>query len=65
MGDMMKILRLFIKKVLLAGFLLYGYNLISVQFNMMIPINCYTLSIVTFLGSSGLVGLLLFKYFIL
>ena len=60
-----KILRFFIKKVLFAGFLLYGYNLIATQFNMIVPINVYTLSIVSFLGSSGLVGLTLFKYLIL
>lgn len=61
----MKIFKFIIKKVLFAGFLLYGYNLISIQFNMIVPINWYTILIVSVLDSCGLTGLVLFKYFIL
>lgn len=50
-----------IKKVIFSAFILYGYNLISVNFNMTVPINVYTLSFVTFLGSPALIALILFK----
>ncbi len=61
----MKIFKKLIKKFIYAAFLLYGYNLISVEFNMMIPINVYNLIMVMFLGPFGLVSLILFKYLIL
>ena len=61
----MKIVKIVIKRFIYAAFLLYGYNLISVEFNMMIPINIYNLLLVMFLGPFGLVSLILFKYLIL
>ena len=54
-----------IKRFIYAAFLLYGYNLISVEFNMMVPINLYNLIMVMFLGPFGLISLILFKYLIL
>lgn len=62
---LIKIVKFIIKKILIAGFLLFGYNMIAQQFNMVIPINLYTIGIVTVLGSCGLTCLSLFKYFIL
>lgn len=50
-----------IKKVIISAFILYGYNLIAVNFNMTVPINIYTLSFITFLGSPALIALILFK----
>lgn len=50
-----------IKKVIFSAFILYSYNLIAVNFNMTVPINVYTLSFVTFLGSPALIALILFK----
>ena len=61
----MKIIVKIIKRFIYAAFLLYGYNLISVEFNMMVPINIYNLIIVMFLGPFGLISLILFKYLIL
>ncbi|MBQ6134782.1 MAG: pro-sigmaK processing inhibitor BofA family protein [Bacilli bacterium] len=61
----MKVIRFIFKKVIYSAFLLYGYNFISTYFHFAIPINFYTLSFVSFLGSSGLIGLSLFKYLIL
>ena len=54
-----------IKKIILSAFILYGYNLIAVNFNVTIPINYYTLFIVTFLGSPALIALILFKIIVL
>jgi hypothetical protein len=61
----MKLLKKIVKRFIYAAFLLYGYNLISVEFNMMVPINLYNLGLVMLLGPFGLVSLILFKYLIL
>ncbi len=61
----MKILKNIIKKIIYSSFLLYGYNLIAVDFNMIVPINIYSVSIVSILGSFGLISLVLFKYLLL
>lgn len=50
-----------LKKVVISGFLLYGYNLIAVSFNMTLPINFITLFAVFFLGTPAMVALILFK----
>lgn len=49
------------KKIIISGFLLYGYNLIAVNFNMILPINVITLFFVTFLGTPALFALVLFR----
>lgn len=62
---MMKVIVKLIKKVIFSAFLLYGYNLIAVNFNMIIPINIYTICFVTILGIPSMLALILFKIFIL
>ena len=57
----MKFILFVVKKIILSAFILYGYNLIAVNFNMIIPINVYTLGFITFLGSPALITLVLFK----
>ena len=61
----MKIIVRIVKRVILCAFFLYGYNLIAVNFNMIIPINIYTLGLTSVLGIPSVLGLLLFKVFIL
>lgn len=61
----MKILYRILKKIVISSFVLYGYNIIAVNFNLLLPFNLITVSTVTFLGSSGLFGLVLFKYLFL
>jgi len=61
----MKSLYYFLKRVIISAFIIYGYNLIAVNFNLIVPFNLSTISVVTFLGSSGLFGLVLFKYLFL
>ena len=61
----MKVLFRFIKKVIFSAFLLYGYNLIAVNFNMIIPINVVTILSMCFLGMPSLLALLLFKLFVM
>lgn len=47
-----------IKKIVMAGFILYGFNKIAVIFNLVIPINIYTLSFVGIFNIIGLVVLI-------
>lgn len=61
----MKLLVKLVKRVIFSAFLLYGYNLIAVNFNMIIPINVYTIGFVSVLGIPSVLALILFKVFIL
>lgn len=61
----MKIIVKMVKKVIFGAFLLYGYNLIAVNFNMIIPINFWTLLFTTFFGVPSILALLLFKILVL
>lgn len=54
-----------IKNVILSSFILYGYNLIAVNFNMVIPINLITILFIAILGTPALVALILFKILVL
>lgn len=58
------ILRL-LKRIIISAFLLYGYNLIAINFNLIIPINIYTVGFVSVLGIPSMLALILFKVFIL
>ena len=50
-----------LKKVVLSFVILYSYNLIAVNFNMIIPINLFSVLIVSILGAPALLALILFK----
>lgn len=54
-----KILKL-IKKIIISIIVLYGYNVITQSFNLNIPINIYTVSIMTIFDGSGFLGLVAF-----
>ena len=53
------------KRFILCSVVLYSYNLIALNFNLVIPFNAITLSIIYFLGSPGLLALILFKLFLI
>ncbi len=61
---MIKILNI-IKRIVVCTFILYGYNLIAVNFNMVIPINFVTVITITLFGAPGFFALILFKYIIM
>ncbi len=61
----MRFLGRIIKRFIVGAFLLYGYNLIAVNFNMIIPINIFTIAGVTLLGVPAMIGFIIFKVFIL
>lgn len=55
---MFKILKKVVKKVVFAFVLLYGLNVIVSSINIFIPINIFTVSIVSILGVPGLLSLI-------
>ena len=54
-----------LKKIVFSAFLLYGYNLIAVNFNLIVPINIITILLVSFLGAPCMFALVLFKLIVL
>lgn len=48
-----------IKSILMAPFILYLYDLIAVSFNLIVPINLFSIVVVGFLGMPGLITILL------
>lgn len=48
-----------IKKVVISGFLLYGYNILTSPLHIMVPINFITLSAMTILGFPALFAFIL------
>ena len=49
-----------IKKIIISIMVLYGYNLATQSFNLNIPINIYTVLIITLFDGSGFLGLVAF-----
>ena len=54
----------FIKRLILSFFVLYGFNMIVENFNIIIPINFVTVSFMSFLGFPALFSLVLLYVFI-
>ena len=55
---MLKKIFKFFKKIIVSSFVLYSYNLISAPLNLIIPINIFTISTLTLLGSPSLFALI-------
>lgn len=61
----MRYLAILLKKIILSYIILYGYNLIAVNFNLIIPINFISVSLITFFGVPSLLALVLFRILVL
>lgn len=57
---MFKSILKFIKKLIISILVLYGYNVATQSFNLNIPINIFTILIVTIFDGSGFLGLVAF-----
>ena len=57
---MIKKLFKIIKKTIISILILYGYNIATQSFNLNIPINIYTILIVTIFDGCGFLGLVAF-----
>ena len=51
----------YIKKIIMASFLIYAFNMVAIKFNVVIPINLWTIGFTTFFDISGLIILLIIK----
>ena len=51
----MKKVTFLFKKIIFAFLLLYTYNLVAVSFNLVIPINIFTIGILSILDAPGLI----------
>lgn len=56
---MLKKIYKIIKKFVFGSFALYAYNLLAVSFNLVMPINFFTIILVSFLGLPALLALIL------
>jgi len=52
------------KRILIALFILYGYNVLAGPMNLLVPINIYTISLVSILGIPSLFMLALMLIFV-
>lgn len=59
---MFKIFKL-IKKLLIAAFLIYGYNVLAQPLNLIIPLNILSISYVGIFGVPGLLSLIILLMF--
>lgn len=57
---MLKKLLKIIVKIIVSIVVLYGYNIIMQSFNLYIPINIYTVFIISLFDGSGFLGLVAF-----
>lgn len=53
---MLKKLFKLVKKVIFSSFLLYGYNILAMPLNVIVPINLITIFTITLLGFPALLG---------
>ena len=57
---MIKLMIKIIKKIIVSILVLYGYNIATQSFNLNIPINIYTVLIISLFDGSGFLGLVAF-----
>lgn len=53
------------RKIIISCFILYGFNYIANDFNIIIPINFVNVLLVTFLGPFGICGIVFFRIFMM
>lgn len=57
---MFKYIYKLIKKIIISTFLLYSYNVMTMRFNINIPINIFTVLFTAIFGTSGFMGIVFF-----
>ena len=51
----------YLKKVIIASFLIYAFNRVAINFNIVLPINLWTIGFTSIFDISGLIILLIIK----
>ena len=52
-----------IKKIIISMFIIYAYNSLAISFNMIIPINISTVTLVSIFGVIAMFELIIFFFF--
>lgn len=53
-----------LKRIVISAFVLYGYNLIASPLNLVIPINVFTVGILTVLGMPAIFSFIIILVFV-
>lgn len=61
----MKLFFKIIKKIIISIFVIYLFNYLFVKYNLIIPINTFTVLFTSFFGTFGLLALFIFKLLVL
>lgn len=51
----------YLKRIIMAAFLIYAFNMVAVHFNIVLPINLWTIIFTAVFDVSGLIILLIMK----
>ena len=51
----------YLKKIVIGSFLIYTFNIIAINFNVILPINVWTIGFVSFFDFIGLTVLIIIK----
>ena len=51
----------YLKRIIMGSFLIYAFNMIAVNFNIILPINLWTIGFTSLFDISGLIILLIIK----
>ncbi len=51
----------YVKRVIMASFLIYAFNMVAVNFNVVVPINLWTIGFTTVFDVPGIAILLILK----
>lgn len=57
----LKLILKYVKRIVFGAFIIYTYNMIAVNFNMIIPINLWTVLFVSFFDFPALATLVILK----
>lgn len=60
----LNIVKKIIFKIITTSLLIYGFNIISLKFNIFLPINYFSILFVSLFGFCGILFLLIFKLFL-
>ena len=52
-----------IRRLILSMFIIYAYNSLVISFNMIIPINISTITLVSIFGVVAMIELIIFSFF--
>ena len=64
MINLLKLILKVIKRIIISSFLLYGYNILVQPIGLIVPINIFTIAVISILGVPALLSLIFIMIFI-